>query len=95
MKICLNDELKSVGLYEFLERLRSARIHFTLATYRNDTVMVQISVPGERWEVEFFGDGSVEIERFRSDGQISDRSALEILFTDFADTGNSAEKGSV
>ena len=26
--------------------------------------MVLLAVPGERWEVEFFADGSVEVEVF-------------------------------
>jgi len=28
--------------------------------------MVEIAVPGERWEVEFFEDGTVETEIFRA-----------------------------
>jgi hypothetical protein len=48
------------GLSEFLQRLRSAKIHFSLASHREDVVMVQIAVPGERWEVEFLADGSVD-----------------------------------
>ena len=79
-----------IGLYEFLDRLRSANIHFTLASYREETVMIQISVPGERWEVEFLKDGGAEVERFRSDGRISDRSEIEVLFTKFGESENSA-----
>jgi hypothetical protein len=32
--------------------------------------MVLVTVPGERWEVEFFADGSIEVERFISNGEI-------------------------
>ena len=32
--------------------------------------MVNIALPGERWEVEFFPDRGPEIEIFRSDGEI-------------------------
>ena len=28
--------------------------------------MVLVAVPGERWEVEFFADGEIEVEIFRS-----------------------------
>jgi len=45
-------------------------------------VNVQVTTPtNERWEVEFFADGSVEIERFVSTGEIdSDPARLEELF---------------
>ena len=32
--------------------------------------MVQVTVPGERWEIEFFEDREPEIEVFCSDGNI-------------------------
>lgn len=47
--------------------------------------MVEIAVPGERWEVEFMEDNTVQIERYKSDGIIKDESELEVLFKDFAD----------
>jgi hypothetical protein len=66
-------------LYAWIEKLRAAKIPFTLATYRDNAVMLQVSVPGERWEVEFFEDGTVEVERFRSSGKIEGLSALDDL----------------
>jgi hypothetical protein len=33
-------------------------------------VMVQVALPGERWEVEFFDGREPEVEVFRSDGNI-------------------------
>ena len=30
--------------------------------------MVTVAVPGERWEIEFFEDGHVEVEKFLSQG---------------------------
>jgi hypothetical protein len=86
---------KAVKLLEFLNRLREARIHFSLASHREDAIMVQIAVPGERWEVEFLNDGTVEVERFTSNGQISDQSELDSIFERFADKDNSAEKNDV
>ena len=32
--------------------------------------MVEVTLPGERWEVEFFNDRPPEIEVFVSDGNI-------------------------
>ena len=43
--------------------------------------MVTTAIPGERWEIEFFDDGRVEIERFVSSGEIEDMSSLDTLFS--------------
>jgi hypothetical protein len=67
-------------LIELLARLRRAKIHFTLEQFRDDSLAVSVAVPGERWEIEVMSDGSLEIERFRSDGAISGEEALEELF---------------
>ncbi len=45
--------------------------------------MVEVAVPGERWEVEFFADGNVEIEKFISNAEILDEKVLEQLFLDY------------
>lgn len=47
--------------------------------------MVEIAVPGQRWEVEFFADGNIEVEKFISDGTLFDKSELETLFAKFSD----------
>lgn len=47
--------------------------------------MVCITVPGERWEVEFLGDGSVEAECFASSGEIVGEEALRELLTRFSE----------
>jgi hypothetical protein len=42
--------------------------------------MVMVLVPGHRFEVEFFDDGHVEVERFTSPGNMFGEEALaEIL----------------
>lgn len=69
----------------FLLRLEEARIYFTLTSVREGAVMVQVAVPGELWEVEFFPDRTPEIEIFRSDGSIGDASLLERLFSEHGD----------
>ncbi len=49
--------------------------------------MVLIAVPGQRWEVEFFADGHIEIERFLStqEGVVSDARLLDTLLREFGD----------
>lgn len=64
------------GLLSFLNELREAHISYRLGQVRDEAIMVEIVVPGERWEVEFLEDGTVEAEVFRSDGTIHDASVL-------------------
>lgn len=47
------------NLLSFLNDLRDAKISYRMGHHRDDAVMVEIAVPGERWEVEFFEDGTV------------------------------------
>jgi hypothetical protein len=72
-------------LLAFLRRLEEAKIAYRLRHSRDDAIMVQINVPGERWEVEFLEEGDVEVERFVSGGQIDDEAALDELFAKFSD----------
>ena len=65
---------------EFLTRLQEEHIHFHVDDYREESRTVEIAVPGERWEVDFFWDGGVEIEIFRSNGEMKDETYLEQLF---------------
>ena len=67
-------------LLGFLHRLNEQRVPYTLTTVRQQAIMVQFAVPGERWEVEFLADGAVEVERFRSDGRREGKSALDELW---------------
>lgn len=68
-------------MFDFLDLLESRKIYFTLSRIR-DSVLVEVSVPGERWEVEFFADGSVQVEKFKSEGIIYDGSELNVLFAE-------------
>lgn len=72
-------------LFEFLEQLKRARISYTLAHNRDEAIMVLIAVPGERWEVEFFADGSVEVEVFVSSGGVQGPELLTRLFQELSD----------
>jgi hypothetical protein len=55
-----------VTLYAFLDALDARRLHYEMARHREETIMVKVAVPGERWEVEFFEDGGVDVEVFRT-----------------------------
>lgn len=70
-------------LLDFLNRLDKAHIYYTLSHTRPESVMVDIALPGWRWEVEFMADGSVEIERYKSvAGTENDPALLKDLFAD-------------
>ncbi len=77
--------MNSFNIYTFLAQLRQKRIHFELASYRENAIMILASVPGERWEIEFLENGQVEVEIFKSDGQIYDSNVFAELFTKFSD----------
>lgn len=68
---------------DFLNRLDRAHIFYMLSHTRPGSVMVDISLPGWRWEVEFLVDGSIDVERYRSvAGVENDPGLLESLFED-------------
>jgi hypothetical protein len=71
-------------LLDFLAKLQEHKFPYRLSCWRDEAIMVELAVPGERWEIEFFADGHVEVERFRSDGHIADEAVLTELFTTFA-----------
>ncbi len=72
-------------LLDFIRRLDDADIYYELKSIREDSIMVYVVVPGEQWEVEFFEDGHLEIEKFKSDGHLYDELALAELFEKFSD----------
>jgi len=72
------------ALLRFLDQLELAKIAYRLERIR-DSIMVVVAVPGERWEVEFFDDGQVEIERFFSTGTIEGDDVLDRLVAEHSD----------
>ena len=71
-------------LIKFLDILEENKIYYKLNKVR-DAIMVEIAVPGERWEVVFFQNGDIVVEKFISKGKIYDKSELEFLFENFGD----------
>lgn len=71
--------MKSSGfnkLVLFLQNLEQQSISYTLAHHRDEAIMATVALPGERWEIEFFSDGLVEVEKFVSSGEIAQEEAL-------------------
>ena len=71
-------------LIEFLDKLEAKKIYYRLNKIRN-SILVEVSVPGQRWEIEFMTDGSILIEKFISNGHIFDEKEINALFCDFSD----------
>lgn len=68
----------------FLEKLERNKIYYTLDKTRDEYIRVDISVPGERWEVEFAAEhDDIVVERFKSVGDVEGKEALEYLFDNF------------
>ncbi len=69
-------------LCSFLGKLNEANIfyHLQMASEMHDSILVEIAVPGERWEVNFYADGRVYVEKFIGTGEVFGESELEKLF---------------
>ncbi|MDZ7686067.1 MAG: hypothetical protein U5O39_14515 [Gammaproteobacteria bacterium] len=80
----MSDEEKTPlsTLTDLLDRLDEEEIRYSLESIREGAVLVTAAVEGERWEIEFLASGDVEIEIFKSNGDLYDLSALEDLFED-------------
>jgi hypothetical protein len=63
-------------LWSLLDHLEKLHLRYALDMQRPDAIRATVAVPGERWEIEVLLDGEIEIEVFRSDGIIHDRSKL-------------------
>ena len=73
------------SVYNFINELRERKIYFELGNVRESAIMCKVDVPGQRWEIEFFENGDVEIEIFKSDGNIYDKEMIQQLYKEFSD----------
>ncbi len=78
-------------LLAFLERLDKAHIPYRIAHQRDEAVSVVAFAPGAYWEIDFLADGGVDVERYRSRGEIEGESALEELFDAWAEDESEPE----
>ena len=46
-------------LYRMIRKLEAGNIHFHLARHRDDSVMITVTLVGERIEIDVFEDGHV------------------------------------
>ena len=72
-------------LLNFLARLKAAKIYYRLSDPTDGAIMVEVSVPGERWEIEFHEDRQISVEVFVSLRGVQGPELLEDLFRRFSD----------
>jgi hypothetical protein len=68
---------------EFCRELDRRNVIYELRIVRDEALMMSVAVPSERWEIEFFDDGQIELERFVSQGVAEAPSALAELLAWF------------
>jgi hypothetical protein len=72
-------------ILDFINKLERNKIYYTIKKSREIAIMILVDVPGQIWEIEFLDDGSIEIEKYISNGHIYDENEIETLFKDFSD----------
>ena len=72
-------------LLTLLARLRAAKIHYTLSDPTDGAVMVNVTVPGERWEIEVHEDGDIGVEMFVSSKGVQGPELIDDLIRRFRD----------
>lgn len=77
--------MENKKLLNFLNQLEEKKIYYKLNKVRTEAVMVEVAVPGQRWEIEFMEDDTIEIEKYISDGDYYDGREIDVLFKDFSD----------
>jgi hypothetical protein len=65
------------SLFDLLEKLDNAKIHYTLSRNRPDTVLVSMTVVGMRIEIDVFRDGHSEVCIFS--GSEGEAGGLDLL----------------
>ena len=57
----------SAQIFETIKMLEKARLHFFIERTRPDSIRLNVTMVGERVEIDVFEDGHLEISRFRGD----------------------------
>ena len=70
-------------LFSLLFALDTARIHYTLSRDRLDSIRINMTLVGERVEVDVFEDGHMEVSRFvGSEDVVGDAALVEKIIAD-------------
>ena len=73
-------------LYQLLKKLEDAKIHFTLARYREDSILVTLTLVGERVEIDVLENGVMQVSRFPgSENIVGDAELVEKIISENKD----------
>ena len=66
-------------MMEILAKLEEKNIYYKLdmVSTKHDRILIEIAIPGERWEIEIDHESNVFIEKFFSDGTIYPEDELD------------------
>ncbi len=65
------------SLYKVLHELDLAKIHYTLARYREDYITIHATVVGQRIEIDVDSDGNIETSIFQGSEEV--KSGFEVV----------------
>ena len=69
-----------VGFFELRRTLEKAAVYYRIGSLRDETVLIEVRLATSFWEIEFFSDGRVEYEVYKSNGAILDgRGFIELV----------------
>jgi hypothetical protein len=57
----LADGIGQVTVARLCQELDRREVTYELRTVRDEALMLLVALPGERWELEFFDDGRIEL----------------------------------
>lgn len=72
-------------VWNLSERLKSRSIWHEINICRHDGVTVVCHAPGEYWEIDFLEGGGIDVEVYRSTGDLQTESAIEDLIANFGE----------
>ena len=71
------------SFFDLCAELDRRHVRYDIDSVRDHALLVRVAVPGERWELEVFDNGNIELERFVSQGVESDHDASSKLLAYF------------
>lgn len=60
----------SSAVFETIKMLEKARLHFFIERTRPDSIRLNVTMVGERVEIDVFEDDHLEVSRFRGDESV-------------------------
>ena len=82
----MNRGLLGLDQFGLLRLLREGECCHRVGSLRDDVILIDVVLPRQRWEIEFFLDEEPDVEVFKSDGKVLGADALPDLITKWSET---------